>query len=209
MDLQPMLLEPPPPAQGPGPKGRPHVRTSLKFREPVEFDLFPSGPGEGIPEDHEVRRLAKVFSELDLGFVHELYEPRGGVPYRPENLLATIVFGRSDGVWGGRALEEHCRYDMRYRFLMGGHIPDDRSFDRFLERIEPVADRIFKEVRRRIRADGRADAERVALDGSRVAGAGSQVSVSSALACDPDSRVQNSHGRMMVGYNVQSAVDLR
>lgn len=202
-------MEPAPVEEVPSGKGRAHVRTFHKFREPLEFDLFPSALGEGIPVDHAVRHLARLFSEMDLGFVYELYEPQGGVPYRPENLLATIVFGRSDGVWGGRALEEHCRYDARYRFLMGGHVPDDRSFDRFLERIAPVADRIFKQVRRRIRANGRADAEQVALDGSRVAGAGSQVSVASALLSDPDSRVQNSHGRMMVGYNLQSAVDIR
>ena len=145
--------------------------------------------------------------ELDLGFVRDLYCDRGGVGYPPEILLPVILFGRSQGVFGSAELQEACRYDERYKFLARGHRPDDRTFDRFLVRIAPVMDELFKRVVRKSKGSERATASEVSLDGCRVSGSCSFWSIRSGEPSDPDARLQNSHGRKMVGYNLQAAID--
>ena len=185
-------------------------RGGAKFREPLEFVLCPSHSAEGIPEDHLARQIAAVIAQLNLGALFRTYHRKGGYPYDPRLLLATVLFGMTDGVRESRRLEEHCRYDLRYRFLMQGHQPDDRTFGRFLLRIEPFVDELLAQVLAQARTRGLARGREVAIDGSKVGCSASWWKYrkeSEDPPSDPDARLMHSHGRGVVGYNVQIAVD--
>jgi transposase len=181
-------------------------RMGAKFRDPIEFELFPSHLCDEIPEGHLARQIASVVSQLDLGLLTRTYHRKGGYPYDPRLLLATVLFGMTDGVRESRRLEEHCRYDLRYRFLMQGHQPDDRTFGRFLVRIEPFVEELLAQVL----GQAKVRAREVAIDGSKVGCSASWWKYrkeSTELPSDPDARLMHSHGRGVVGYNVQIAVD--
>lgn len=187
-----------------------HARTGRpKFREPLEFELFPEALGGRIGPEHVVRKIIAYLSVADLSQVLRQYDHRGGTPYHPVNLLAVALFGMMDGVRSSRGLEEHCQYDARYIFLMGGHTPDDRTFGRFLERIDPIIDSVFDKVT--VACEGKKRSARsVLVDGTKVAGNASwwtSYTNSDKAPSDPDARLQNSHSRMMVGYNAQVSLD--
>lgn len=144
------------PAAPPAPARKAHVRSGLKFRNPVafEFELYPSGLGKGIPKDHPVRALAKRIEELDLSKLMDAYDKKGGIPYHPAHMLAVVIFGISQGVRSERDLQECCLFDIRYRYLAGGHTPDDRSFGRFLIRVAPYLDELLAQTRKAARKMG-------------------------------------------------------
>ena len=184
-----------------------HVRSSRVFRSAREWELLAWGPDAGIPPDHPVRKFAQSLSEVDLSFLEALYDVKGGVGYPPGNLLAVVFYGMSQGVVSTRALEESCLYDARYRFLMGGHAPDDRTFGRFIARIEPEADRIMKEVLRLCRKRGLSRAGEVGVDGTRLPAACSQRKGRTSER-EPEARTMVCADGFVLGYNAQVAVDL-
>jgi transposase len=189
-----------------------HVRNGVKFREPLNFSLFPELPGSSLPEGHLVRQIARIIASLDLGWLRRLYAHRGGVPYLPEQMLAVVLYGMTCGMRTGSDLQESCRYDDRFKFLMGGHKPDDRTFERFIDRVGPCAEELLKSVLELARGHGMAKAGEVAIDGCKLAGSSSwwkHTQNSGTAPSDPDARLMNSHGRKMVGYNALTAVDTR
>lgn len=206
-----MLFEVPdcPGEQSPGSLGA-HVRNGLKFREPLNFSLFAELPGSSLPPGHLARQIAGIIAALDLGWLRRLYAHRGGVPYLPEQMLAVVLYGMTCGQRTGLDLQESCRYDERFKFLMGGHKPDDRTFERFIERIGPYSEELLKSVLALARSHGLAKGNEVAIDGCKLAGSSSwwkHTQKSDTAASDPDARLMNSHGRRMVGYNALTAVD--
>ena len=187
-----------------------HVRNGVKFREPLDFSLFPELPGSSLPPQHLARTIAVVIASLDLSWLRKLYAHRGGVPYLPEQMLAVVLYGMTCGQRTGLDLQESCRYDDRFKFLMGGHKPDDRTFERFIERLGPCVEELLRSVLDLARSHGMAKANEVAIDGCKLAGSSSwwkHSSKSDTAPSDPDARLMNSHGRRMVGYNALTAVD--
>jgi len=90
-----------------------HVRSSAKFRDPLEFPLFPEVPGASVPSDHLARQIIAILSEMDLSFLTRMYAHRGGVPYHPINLLAVVLYDMySVQVPWDR------KKDVNYRFLL-------------------------------------------------------------------------------------------
>ena len=186
------------------------ARAGSKFRGPVEDSLFPEVLGARVPEGHLVREIARMLSEMDLDFLTRMYSHRGGVPYQPHNLLGVVLYGMTRGHRTGRELEQECIFDDRYRFLMGGQTPDDRTFDRFIERIEPYLEKHLQKILSAARGRGMAKGNEVAIDGCKVPGSSSwwkHRADSQEKPSDPDARLMNSHGRRMVGYNALAAVD--
>ena len=147
----------------------------------------------------------------DLQVLLRTYEHMGGTPYPARNLLAVILYGTVDGVTAPEELEDHCIYDARYRFLMGGLEPDERTFRRFIERIDSHADELFTTFMQQLRGANHGRSNVVIVDGTKKAGNASwwkYTKDSKEPHSDPDARLQNSHGRRLVGYNAQVALDL-
>jgi hypothetical protein len=190
-----------------------HARKGVPaFRKPINPDIFPDSLCNLIGKDHVAYRLIEALQQADLSAVMSSYGHLGGSPYHPINLIAVRIFGIMDGVTSERQLEEHCKYDVRYMFLMGGHKPDDRCFGRILARIDSHIDSIFREIMLVLRkgpSAKRSGLEAI-IDGSKVACDASwwkYCKQSDEPPSDPEARLQNSHGRKMVGYNVQVVTD--
>jgi transposase len=172
--------------------------------------LFPALPGSNVPTGHPARRLKDALDAMDLSFLRRRYSHRGGYPYDPLPMLAAVLYGMTMGIRTGRDLEEACRYDDRYKLLAGGHTPDDRTFDRFIEQVGPSLDELLSEVLVLARKHGMGRGNEVAVDGCKVPCSASWWKYgngSSETPSDPDARLMNSHGRRMVGYNALTAVD--
>lgn len=193
-----------------------HVRESRVFRQPKHSvdqpELLPPTLEELVPTGHVVRSLKAIIDHLDLSAAEELYEDKGGYAYDPRAMLAVLLYALIDGERSSRRIQEHCRFDVRYRYLCGAHAPDDRTICRFRRRLEPVLPGIFAQVLTLARGRGMVKGNVVAVDGTRVAGNVQQwrkiLSEAENEDCaDPDCRTIQTRRGYINGYNAQAAVD--
>lgn len=161
---------------------------------------------------HLVRALKEVIDGLDLSGVEGLYDDKGGYAYEPKAMLGVLLYGLIDGERSSRRIQEHCRFDARYRFLCGAHQPDDRTICRFRRRLAPVLPDLFAQILRIARDRGMVKMQVVAVDGTRVAGNVQQwrkilSEAEDEDAADPECRTMKTRRGYINGYNAQAAAD--
>ena len=68
----------------------------------------------------------------------------GRLGFDPYTMFATILYGFAVGSPTLRELENSCRYNLRFKYLMNEATPDHSSFSRFINQyIKPNADAFF------------------------------------------------------------------
>ena len=89
--------------------------------------------------------------------------------YNRVNMLKTILFGFMDtGYASLRELEDRCRVNIRYMYLMDYEIPSYRCFGHFInEEINGQIEDIFRSVMEYIRKEDCVDLEHLYIDGSK------------------------------------------
>lgn len=85
--------------------------------------------------------LRKYLSKLPA---HEL----GRIRYNPVNMLKTVLFGFMDeGCISLRKMEDNCKVNIRYKYLMDGKCPSYRTFGYFINTVlMNQAESLFYEI---------------------------------------------------------------
>lgn len=201
---------------------KPHVRGSQVFRKERQPELFPVSVEDLLPEKDLSRLIRSAIDELDASSLRSLYGEIGGVAYDPLCLLGVLLLGYGLGVTGSRELQARCQFDVRFMHVARGTQPDDRTICRFRRRIAPMADQLFCEVLALCAKAGLAPMRRVAVDGSKLASASSQLGQwmnrndkvdkefmgDEIRSSDPDARILHTSKGAVLGYNVQACVDV-
>lgn len=192
------------------------MRQARMFRAPRHTidqpELLPPTLEDLVPPGHLVRRLKEIVDSLDLTGVEGLYDDKGGYPYAPSSMLGILLFGLMDGERSSRRIQEHCRFDARYRFLCGAQVPDDRTICRFRRRLESVLPDLFNQILQIARSQGLVKLQVVAIDGTKVEGNVTQwrkvlTQAEAEDSADPDCRRMSSPKGKLNGYNAQAVVD--
>lgn len=94
----------------------------------------------------------KLLEEADLDrFLKKIpAHVTGRIRYNPVSMLKTVLFGfMSDGYISLRSLEDNCRVNMRYMYLMDYATPSYRTFGYFINEVlaDSVED-LFNEINR-------------------------------------------------------------
>ena len=115
-----------------------------------------------------------VFDEIMKGIDIEKYlrpiENRIGRPrYNPVRILKTILFGFMDGGYASlRELEDRCRYDIRYKYLMEQEMPSYRTFGHFIkDYLEDSVEELFLMINKELFERDGVDLEHLYIDGSK------------------------------------------
>lgn len=114
---------------------------------------------DGIMEEIAIRKYLRP----------EEYNPIGRPGYNRVNKLKVILFGFMDkGYISLRELEDNCKVNLRYMYLMDGETPCYKAFGDFIneELTESVED-IFKAVIAYIREKEGVDMQHLYIDGSK------------------------------------------
>ncbi len=106
--------------------------------------------------------LHKYLSKLPA---HEL----GRIRYNPVNMLKTVLFGFMDeGCTSLRKLEDNCKVNIRYQYLMDGKRPSYRTFGYFINIVlKDQAESFFYEITGKIIAKEHVDLNHLYIDGSK------------------------------------------
>jgi len=117
------------------------------------------------------------------------------------------------GEHSSRRLEELCRYDARYEFLARSCRPDHTTLARFRMGLGESLDELLARVCQKAEADGILKRRAMAVDGTKVAARTSQWKKHRERSEVEDAALEEaaqmvSHGKFLVGYNVQAAVDM-
>jgi transposase len=135
----------------------------------------------------------------------------GGYSYDPVALFAVWMFALMDGVRSSRKLEKCCRHDDRYRYLSRSCRPDHTTLSRFRKGLGENLDLLFARVSHRAASLGRLTHGPAAVDGTRIpANRSAWRRMVSGVEDDvePEAAQMASQGRILVGYNLQAAVEV-
>jgi transposase len=140
----------------------------FKGYEQHQGDLFPAHLSEALDPGDPVFFIDDWIESLDLRAFEERYAALGERPYPPRVLLKLWLFGAIEGVYSGREMARRLRWDLRFRYLAGGLLPDFRTLNRFRVRHREDFEDLFRQTVRSARASGLAKLGRVAIDGTKI-----------------------------------------
>jgi transposase len=199
-----------------------HVREHQVFRKLSEETLLPSDLRSLIPEEDPCLLIRAGLKLIDLSALREDYFAFGGIAYDPLPMLGILLYAYLEGDLGSRTIESRCRRDVCYMYVGYGQTPDDRTIRRFRRRIGSKLDAIFKLVIEACKESDLLPMGRVAIDGTKIASAASQLSrwitkaekedlgqmgLEAPESSDPDARAIKAPKGFILGYNCQAAVD--
>ena len=130
---------------------------------------------EFLTESLEICDPVLAFDEImeEIGIERYLkpegYNPLGRPGYRRVNMLKTILFGFMDtGYASLRELEDRCKVNLRYMYLMDYERPTYRCFGDFInEELLESAEEIFRVVMKHICEKEHVDMQHIYIDGSK------------------------------------------
>ncbi len=86
-----------------------------------------------INEGDPVLKMAEILGELDYRKLRRTYKKRWR-SISPEIMFSIIVFANMKGIYSSRGIEEACKTDIRFMWLLQYHkAPDHSTISRFLE----------------------------------------------------------------------------
>lgn len=131
-----------------------------------------------LPPDHPARIVLALVEKWNLTKFLARVQARGSRPGRPATdpkiLLSLWLFAYTEGVGGGRELDELCHRDDPYKWLCGGVSLNYHTLNDFRVEHEKELDDLLTQMIAVLQSKELIDVHRIAQDGTRVrAGAGS------------------------------------
>lgn len=126
--------------------------------------------GEMIPADDSVRLLNAVLERLDYRKLHAAYSRLGRIERSPESLFKVMVYGYMNGIYSSRKLEQACRRDVNFMYLLGrAAAPDHATIARFRsERLAGVVEDLFSQLVGILAEAGELSLCNVFIDGTKL-----------------------------------------
>lgn len=93
----------------------------------------------------------------------------GRIRYNPVSMLKTILFGfMTNGYISLRELEDSCRVNLRFMYLMEHDTPSYRTFGYFINNImKPSVEDLFSDINKKIFTEEHVDLSHLYIDGSK------------------------------------------
>jgi transposase len=132
--------------------------------------VIPMDIGEMIPADDSVRLLNAVLERMDYRKLHAAYSRLGRIERSPESLFKIIVYGYMNGIYSSRKLEQACRRDVNFMYLLGrSPAPDHATIARFRsERLRGVVEELFSQLVNLLAEAGELSLSSVFIDGTKL-----------------------------------------
>ena len=127
--------------------------------------------GVNIPEDDPVRLLNAVMERMDYRRVFAAYSREGRIEYSPKILTKILVYGYMRRIISSRGIEEACRDNIRYMYLLEGQrAPDHNTIARFRSKIlaSEAGQDLLRQLVMMLKESGLLSMDAVFIDGTKI-----------------------------------------
>ena len=126
---------------------------------------LPLGVTYLIPEEEAVRLLWEVLEEIEFS-----RSKQEKTTWSTQEQFAIWILGMMNGIYSSRKLEEACRNDIRFMWLLGGkRAPDHSSLSRFRQKVMPeLLEEVFPQLQAYLSEQGETDYETMYIDGTKL-----------------------------------------
>lgn len=120
--------------------------------------------------DDEVFLVHNIIEEMNLSFLNSAYSIRGRKPVaEPKTMLKILVFAYLNRKYSARDIEDACKYDLRFRWLLDNRkAPDHVTINRFRNSIYPFVDNILTQLVELLVEQGEIDLKSIYIDGTKI-----------------------------------------
>lgn len=127
---------------------------------------------ENIEKEDEIRVIDKIVEELDLkkiGYQEKVRKNNAGRPrYDAKTMIKLYIYGYRKGIRSGRKLEEACKYDIRFQWLLNKRMPDANTINDFRKEQIEMLRKMFYEINRKYIELGIIKIREVSQDGFKI-----------------------------------------
>lgn len=123
-----------------------------------------------IPADDSVRLLNAILERMDYKRLQAAYSRLGRIEKSPISLFKVVVYGYMNGIYSSRKLEQACRRDINFMYLLGREpAPDHATIARFRsKRLADVMEDLFSQLVELLAEAGELSLCSVFLDGTKL-----------------------------------------
>ena len=122
-----------------------------------------------IDKNDPVRKLTEICDELDYTKLYNTYL-RSWRKIDPAVIFEIIVFANMNGIYSSRDIEQACRNDIRFMWLLQNEpVPDHATFSRFQnERLSEVIEDLFFQLIEKLHDLGEIKYKNIFIDGTKI-----------------------------------------
>ena len=138
--------------------------TSYQLVLPLNMEIL-------IPAHDSVRLLSEIMDQLDYTKLYKAYSRRGRKSAAaPRNLFKILVYGYMNNLYTSRAIEQACRRDINFMWLLeGAAAPDHNTIARFRkQRIAVAAEDLFYQLVEKLNERKEIDYGNLFVDGTKI-----------------------------------------
>ena len=131
--------------------------------------VMPLNVAKMIEKSDQVFKMAEILDGLDYRKLRSTYR-RHWRSVAPEIMFSIIVFANMKGIFSSRGIEEACKTDIRFMWLLQYHkAPDHTTISRFLENnMSGCAEDLFFQLVEKLAEMGEIDFEALFVDGTKI-----------------------------------------
>ena len=135
-----------------------------------QMRLLPTDPRDWILENDLILFLYAITDQLNLDKFYAKFRPDnwGGKGYDPRILLTIIMMGYCLSKRESRQIEDLCKFDVRFRLILGDDTPDHSTISRFIQKFQTEIAELFDQVTNILLEANIINADILALDGTKL-----------------------------------------
>ena len=129
---------------------------------PLNFEVL-------IDENDPVRKLTEICDTLDYTKLYDVYL-RHWRSIDPAIMFEILVFAYMNGIYSSRGIEQACKTDIRFMWLLQGEpAPDHSTFARFQnEKLVGVIEDLFYQLILKLHELGEIEFNNIFIDGTKI-----------------------------------------
>ena len=123
------------------------------------------------PKDESVRLLSHILEELDYHDLYKAYSQKGRNPaVEPKLMFKIVVYAYSQGIYSSRKIEEACRRDINFLWLLAGaKAPDHCTVSRFRKMLHSgICESLFSQLALYLLETGEVTGKNIFIDGTKI-----------------------------------------
>lgn len=131
--------------------------------------VLPLNLGYKIPHDDPVVLLSEICEELDYTSIYKKYF-RKWRKHSPKTLFKVIVYGYMRKLFSSRLIEDACRRDICFMWLLNGEpVPDHSTITRFMDdKLSTEIEGLFYQLINKLYELGEIKFENLFVDGTKI-----------------------------------------